>query len=109
MRWYVWANRLPDGERITSAGMRYSNIDPDQETSADPRSTGVKARPRWNQSHQPLVAADAVVLVHHRVADLELGQVAQHPLDRGALFRGARAPAHDAGVELRFGDDRPAF
>ena len=42
MRWYVWSNRLPDGERITSAGMRYSNIDPDQETSADPQSTGVK-------------------------------------------------------------------
>ena len=32
--------------RITSAGIRYSNIEPDQERSAEPRLTGVKARPR---------------------------------------------------------------
>ena len=39
----------PSGERMTSAGIRYSNIDPDQEISADPRPTGVNARPKRNQ------------------------------------------------------------
>jgi hypothetical protein len=58
---------------------------------------------------QPQVAADSVLLVHHRVADLELGEVAQHPLDGGALLRAARAPSHHARVELCLGDDRPAF
>ena len=31
---------------MTSDGIRYSNIDPDQEISAAPRETGVTARPR---------------------------------------------------------------
>ncbi len=30
-------------------GIRYSNIDPDHETSAEPRPTGVSGRPSWNQ------------------------------------------------------------
>ena len=34
---------------MTSAGIRYSNIEPDQETSAAPCPTGVMGRPRWNQ------------------------------------------------------------
>ncbi len=34
---------------MTSAGIRYSNIEPDQEMSAAPRLTGVSARPSWNQ------------------------------------------------------------
>ena len=41
--------KLPAGERIISAGIRYSNIDPDQEMSAEPRPTGVSARPSRNQ------------------------------------------------------------
>ena len=58
---------------------------------------------------QSLVAADAVLLVHHRVADLQLRQVAQHPLDRAARLAFARAVADQARVELGLGDDRPAF
>ena len=45
----VCSSRLPAGARITSDGIRYSNIDPDHEISAEPRSTGVKARPSRNQ------------------------------------------------------------
>ncbi len=41
----VWLSRLPRGVRITSAGIRYSNIEPDQEMRAEPRPTGVKDRP----------------------------------------------------------------
>ena len=48
-----------------------------------------------------------MLLVHHRLADLELGKIAQHALDRAALLRGATAPAHHAGIELGLGDDRP--
>ena len=34
---------------MTSGGMRYSNIEPDQEIKAAPRVTGVAARPSRNQ------------------------------------------------------------
>ena len=34
---------------MTSEGIRYSNMDPDQEIKAAPRAIGVAARPRWNQ------------------------------------------------------------
>src|SRR5207253_10119459 len=34
---------------MTSAGIRYSNIEPDHERRADPMPTGVKGRPSWNQ------------------------------------------------------------
>ena len=34
---------------MTRAGIRYSNIEPDQDTSAAPSPTGVIGRPRWNQ------------------------------------------------------------
>ena len=34
---------------MTSDGIRYSNIEPDQEMSAAPCPTGVTARPRRNQ------------------------------------------------------------
>jgi hypothetical protein len=61
------------------------------------------------QVHQALVAPDAVLLVHHRIAHLELGEVAQHAFDRDALLGDARAPAHHAGIELGLGDHRPAF
>src|ERR1700690_4555579 len=46
---YVWLNMLFAGERITSAGIRYSNMEPDHEIRAKPRPTGVSARPRRNQ------------------------------------------------------------
>ncbi len=56
---------------------------------------------------QAEVAADAVALVHHRVTDLDLGQVAQHVLGRGALLALATgAPARGGGVELGLGDQR---
>ena len=37
------------GARMTSGGMRYSNIEPDQEIRAVPWVTGVPARPSRNQ------------------------------------------------------------
>ena len=58
---------------------------------------------------QPAIARDAMLLVHHRVADLELGQVAQHAF-HVALFRGARgAAARLCGVEFGFGDEGKIF
>ena len=45
----VCSSRLPAGARMTSDGIRYSNIDPDHEISAAPCATGVTARPRRNQ------------------------------------------------------------
>ncbi len=44
------SSRLPVGARITSDGMRYSNIEPDQDISAAPWPTGATARPRRNHS-----------------------------------------------------------
>ena len=55
---------------------------------------------------RPEVAADAVLLVDDRVADANLGEVAQHRVDVRAPRGIALVPAHDAGIELRFGDER---
>ena len=53
------------------------------------------------------IAADAVLSVHDRVADFELGQILEHAVDIGlALFLAARACARRLGVELGFSDDR---
>ena len=55
---------------------------------------------------EPEIAADAVLLVHHRIADAHLRQVAQHGVDvRAAAFAFSRA-ARDSGIELALGDDR---
>jgi hypothetical protein len=55
--------------------------------------------------HQPPVARDAVLFVHHRVARFELGQVAQHAFHI-ALLRGAGGAASGlCGIQLGFGDD----
>jgi hypothetical protein len=59
--------------------------------------------------HQAHVAADAVAGVHHRVAGLELGQVAQPAFHGGGLAAvAAGAAAGGGGVELGFGDDGEA-
>ncbi len=51
------------------------------------------------------ILADAVLRVHHRVAGLQLGQVAQQVVDlRGAGLAGAPGFRRD-GVELGFADD----
>jgi hypothetical protein len=53
------------------------------------------------------VAADAVLDVHHRVADLELGQVAQPAFHGGGLAAvAAHAAARGGGVELGLGEHR---
>jgi hypothetical protein len=49
IRRLVFSRRLPIGARITSDGIKYSNIDPDHEISAAPPSTHVTLRPRRNQ------------------------------------------------------------
>jgi len=58
--------------------------------------------------HQPGVAADAMLLVYHRVADVYLGQVAQHALGTGARPALVGAPSRLldlGGVKLVFADD----
>ena len=45
----VFSSRLPLGARITRDGIKYSNIEPDQDTSAAPWPTGTMARPNLNQ------------------------------------------------------------
>ena len=39
------SSRLPDGASSTRSGIRYSNIDPDHESSAEPRPTGRQGAP----------------------------------------------------------------
>ncbi len=59
---------------------------------------------------QALVAADAVVRVHDRVADLQLGQILDQRIDVADLFLLAPpAGARRGGEQLRLGDelDRP--
>jgi hypothetical protein len=59
--------------------------------------------------HQAEVAADAVAFMHHRVADLQFGQVAQPAFEVGAAGIGAApARAGRGGVELVLGDDGDA-
>src|SRR5688572_1929422 len=45
----VCASRLVFGARSTRSGIRYSNIEPDQDTSAAPAPIGVTVRPSRNQ------------------------------------------------------------
>ena len=56
--------------------------------------------------HETEVAADAVLLVDDRIADAHLGEVAQHRVDVRAARGVALAVAHDARIELGFGDER---
>ena len=42
----TYRSSLPNGARMTNDGMRYSNIEPLHETSADAWATGVTDRPR---------------------------------------------------------------
>ena len=56
---------------------------------------------------QPEVAADAVLDMHHRIADAQLGEVADHRLDvRGSLALLAAQPPRARRVQLRLGQDR---
>ena len=59
---------------------------------------------------QTLIAADAVVRVHHRIAHLDLGQIAQHAFDGRAGFCVASARLADLGREqFVLGDDGDFF
>ncbi len=55
--------------------------------------------------HEAEVTADPMLLVNDRVADPDLGEVAQHRVDVRAPCRIALAPAHDACIELGFRDE----
>lgn len=58
---------------------------------------------------QPVVAADAVLGVHHRVAGAQFGQVAHHGFDIAGAFLGALAAPGDAGmagVEVVLGQEQ---
>ncbi len=56
---------------------------------------------------EPKVAPDAVLAVHHRIAGLDLREVAHHPFGAAARARVAAARlAHLPRVELGLGDDR---
>jgi len=57
---FVPSIRLSVGARMTSDGIRYSNIEPDQEINAAPRKTGIAARPsrnQWRAGMSPLAIA----------------------------------------------------
>ncbi len=55
---------------------------------------------------QALVAADAVLAVHDRIADLQLGQVAHHRVDAaGLLLLAAAGAARGIRIELGLGDE----
>ncbi len=55
------------------------------------------------------IAADAVLRMHDRIADLQLGQVAHHRIDVARLFLAAASrAARERAVKLCFGDDRNA-
>ena len=43
------SSRLCDGVRMINDGIRYSNMDPDQDTNAPPSSIGTIGRPNRNQ------------------------------------------------------------
>src|SRR5512145_1082785 len=58
---------------------------------------------------QTKITTNSMLLMHHGLADLELGEIAQHALDGAALLGAAPASAHHPGVELRLGDYRPSF
>ncbi len=51
---------------------------------------------------QAPVAADAVAFMHHRIADLEFGEVLQPVVEAGLARRFAPGAARRAGVELGF-------
>ena len=58
------------------------------------------------QRHQAEITADAVLLVDHRIADPDLGQIAQHGLDIAALATVALGEAPGiGGIEFGLGDD----
>src|SRR5439155_7894905 len=52
------------------------------------------------------IAADAVLLMHDRIADADFGQIPQHGIDVGPAALPLAWPAHDASVELRLGEQR---
>ena len=55
--------------------------------------------------HQPLVAADAVLRMDHRIARLELRQVADQAVDlRRLAAAAAGGVAHEAGKQFALGD-----
>jgi hypothetical protein len=60
--------------------------------------------------HEPQVAPDAVLAVHHRIAGLDLGEIAHHPF-RAGLRPGIAAArlAHLSRVELGLREDREMF
>ncbi len=60
-------------------------------------------------AHQALVAADAVAFVHHRVADLELGQILQPVIEACLLGRLAPGAAGRAGEQFGFGNEGDAI
>jgi hypothetical protein len=53
------------------------------------------------QVDQALIAADAVLFVHHRVADLEFGEVAQPVVERRFALRIALGAAGAADCRRR--------
>ena len=56
-------------------------------------------------AHQPTIAPDAVAFMHHRVADLEFGEILQPVVESGFLLRLAPRAARRAGEQLGFGDE----
>ena len=58
------------------------------------------------ERRQAEVASDPVLLVHDRVADPHLGQIAQHRVDVAAPRLSLARPPHDTRIELGLGNQR---
>ncbi len=56
--------------------------------------------------YQSPIACDAVLFVHHRIADFQFGEIAQPVVERGFALGGLSTAARRAsGVEFGFGDE----
>jgi len=58
------------------------------------------------ECREPQVAADAVLLVHDRIADAHFRQIAQHRIDVAAPRIPLARSAHDTRIKLGLGDQR---
>ena len=60
--------------------------------------------------NQAVVAGDPVLFMHHRIADFQLGQIAQPVIERGFFAATPLgAPRRAVGVQLGLGDDGERF
>src|SRR3972149_1303465 len=85
---------------MTSAGIRYSNIDPAQDTSTESCSTGVRARPSRNQCDTGTSPLAIATKLARRASDARRSYRPGSGPTAGTRERGPRAPRGDGGGAL---------